>query len=41
VFGMADRIIVMHAGRVVGEMSRADATPERVLELALGHTAAA
>jgi rhamnose transport system ATP-binding protein len=37
VFGMADRIIVMHGGRVVGEMDRAAATPERVLELALGH----
>jgi len=37
IFGMADRIIVMHAGRVVGQMNRADATPERVLELALGH----
>jgi rhamnose transport system ATP-binding protein len=37
VFGMADRILVMHAGHVVGEMARADATPEQVLELALGH----
>jgi len=41
IFGMADRIAVMHAGRLVGQMPRADATPERVLELALGHPAAA
>jgi rhamnose transport system ATP-binding protein len=41
IFGMADRIIVMHGGGIVGEMDRADATPERVLELALGHQAAA
>ncbi len=45
IFGMSDRIIVMHARTVVGEMDRAAATPERVLELALGgktgHTAAA
>jgi len=39
VFGMSDRIIVMHGGTVVGTMDRAGATPERVLELALGHVA--
>ena len=41
IFGMADRIVVMHAGSVVGQMDRTDATPERVLELALGHSVAA
>ncbi|HKY38851.1 MAG TPA: sugar ABC transporter ATP-binding protein [Polyangiaceae bacterium] len=34
VLGLADRILVMCEGRVSGEMSRADATPERFLELA-------
>jgi rhamnose transport system ATP-binding protein len=37
VFGMSDRIVVMHGGTVVGSMDRAAATPEQVLELALGH----
>jgi len=32
---------VMHDGRIVGELDRAGATQERVLELALGHTAGA
>jgi rhamnose transport system ATP-binding protein len=34
VLGLADRILVMCEGRVSGELSRADATPERFLELA-------
>ena len=37
VLGMSDRIAVMHAGTISGELTRADATQERVLELALGH----
>jgi rhamnose transport system ATP-binding protein len=37
VLGMSDRIVVMHAGRVVGVLSRQEATQERVLEMALGH----
>ncbi len=37
VLGMSDRIVVMHGGRVTGELDRASATPHRVLELALGH----
>ena len=37
VLGMSDRIAVMRAGRIVGELSRAEATQERVLALALGH----
>jgi ABC-type sugar transport system ATPase subunit len=40
VLGMSDRIVVMRAGRVVGELSREEATQERVLELAVGHVAA-
>jgi ABC-type sugar transport system ATPase subunit len=39
VLGMSDRIAVMHAGRIVGVLDRAEATQERVLELALGHDA--
>jgi rhamnose transport system ATP-binding protein len=37
VLGMSDRIAVMHGGRIVGELSRGQATQEKVLELALGH----
>ncbi len=37
ILGMCDRIAVMHAGRIVGELTRAEATQEKVLELALGH----
>jgi ABC-type sugar transport system ATPase subunit len=34
VLGLADRILVMCEGRVSGELTRAEATPERFLELA-------
>jgi ABC-type sugar transport system ATPase subunit len=34
VLGMSDRIIVMRTGRTVGELTRAEATAERVLSLA-------
>jgi rhamnose transport system ATP-binding protein len=37
ILGMSDRIAVMHAGTVVGTLHRAEATPEKVLSLALGH----
>ena len=37
ILGMSDRIAVMHGGRIVGEVDRADATQERLLDLALGH----
>jgi rhamnose transport system ATP-binding protein len=37
VLGMSDRVAVMHGGRVAGVLDRAGATPERVLDLALGH----
>ena len=39
ILGMSDRIAVMHAGRIVGRMDRAEATQEKVLQLALGHGA--
>jgi ribose transport system ATP-binding protein len=34
--GMSDRILVMHEGRLAGELSRAEATQERVMHLATG-----
>ncbi len=39
VLGMSDRIAVMREGRIVGELSRAEANQEAVLALALGHAA--
>ena len=35
ILGMADRIIVMCNGRKTGELSREEATQERILELAM------
>ena len=34
ILGMSDRVLVMHAGHVSGVLDRADATQERILELA-------
>ncbi|WP_191601191.1 sugar ABC transporter ATP-binding protein [Marinomonas algicola] len=36
VLGMSDRILVMSEGRMVGEVSREDATPELVVSMATG-----
>jgi ribose transport system ATP-binding protein len=36
VLRMSDRILVMREGRLAGELSRADATEERVMQLAVG-----
>ncbi|MDZ4861282.1 MAG: sugar ABC transporter ATP-binding protein [Candidatus Hydrogenedentes bacterium] len=36
VLGMCDRILVMHEGRIAGELAQADATQERVMQLATG-----
>ncbi len=36
VMGMSDRILVMHEGRITGELSRADATQEKIMHLATG-----
>jgi inositol transport system ATP-binding protein len=41
ILGMSDRIIVMHGGRISGELSRAEATQDRIMQLATGLTAAA
>ena len=37
ILGMSDRIAVMHSGTIVGILSRAEATQEKILALALGH----
>ncbi|HUK15109.1 MAG TPA: sugar ABC transporter ATP-binding protein [Bryobacteraceae bacterium] len=34
--GLADRIVVMHRGRIAGELSRAEATEEEIMHLATG-----
>jgi rhamnose transport system ATP-binding protein len=36
VLGMADRILVMHEGRISADIARADANEERVMSAALG-----
>ena len=40
VLGMCDRILVMHEGRLAGELSRAEATQERIMHLATGEALA-
>jgi rhamnose transport system ATP-binding protein len=37
ILGMSDRTAVMHAGRIRGELTRQQATPQKILSLALGH----
>jgi inositol transport system ATP-binding protein len=36
VLGMSDRVVVMHEGKVSGVVDRADATQERIMQLATG-----
>jgi D-xylose transport system ATP-binding protein len=36
VLGLSDRVIVLHEGRITGEFSRAEATPEKVMAAATG-----
>jgi rhamnose transport system ATP-binding protein len=36
VLGMADRVLVMHEGRITGEIARADADEERIMRAATG-----
>jgi ribose transport system ATP-binding protein len=36
VLGMSDRILVMHEGRITGELSREEATQEAIMHLATG-----
>jgi rhamnose transport system ATP-binding protein len=37
VLALSDRVAVMHSGTLIGTLDRAEATQERVLDLALGH----
>jgi D-xylose transport system ATP-binding protein len=37
ILGLSDRVIVLHEGRVTGEFTRAEATPEAVMSCATGH----
>ncbi|GAB2893296.1 sugar ABC transporter ATP-binding protein [Paraburkholderia jirisanensis] len=39
VLGMADRVLVMHEGRISAEIARADASEERIMSAALGQNA--
>lgn len=39
VLGLCDRILVLHEGRISGEFSRAQATPEAVMACAIGQSA--
>ena len=34
VLGLSDRILVLHEGRVTGEFSKAEATPEKIMAAA-------
>jgi D-xylose transport system ATP-binding protein len=36
--GMSDRILMLHEGRIAGEFTRANATPERLLAAAMGQS---
>lgn len=36
ILGMSDRIVVMHEGRVKGELKREEATQERIMQMAIG-----
>jgi ribose transport system ATP-binding protein len=38
VLGMSDRILVMHQGRLAGELKAEEATQEKVMQLATGGT---
>ncbi len=40
VLGMADRVLVMHEGRLTAEIDRTDATEETVMAAATGRAAA-
>jgi D-xylose transport system ATP-binding protein len=37
VLGLSDRVIVLHEGRLTGEFTRREATPEAVMSCATGH----
>jgi len=37
IIGLSDRILVLHEGKLAGEFTRAEATPERVMAAATGY----
>jgi D-xylose transport system ATP-binding protein len=37
VLGLSDRVMVLHQGRITGEFTRSEATPEAVMSCATGH----
>jgi len=37
VLGLSDRVMVLHEGKVTGEFTKSDATPEKVMAAATGH----
>jgi len=39
IIGLADRVLVMHEGRITGELDRAEATEEKIMDLATGGSA--
>jgi D-xylose transport system ATP-binding protein len=41
VLGLSDRVLVLHEGQLTGEFTRSNATPEKVMACATGHTRAA
>jgi D-xylose transport system ATP-binding protein len=41
VLGLSDRVLVLHEGRLTGEFTRTNATPEAVMSCATGHISAA
>jgi ABC-type sugar transport system ATPase subunit len=41
VLGVADRILVIHEGRLAGEFARADATEDKIMRAATGQVAEA
>jgi ABC-type sugar transport system ATPase subunit len=36
ILGMSDRIIVLHGGKITGELDRSEANPERIMKYAIG-----
>jgi rhamnose transport system ATP-binding protein len=38
ILGMSDRIAVMHGGTIAGSLTRKEATQQKILSLAMGHT---
>ena len=37
VLGLSDRVLILHEGRITGEFTRQEATPEKVMACATGH----